>query len=252
MVLLLLGLAGGGAVVVEQAEASEEYVRGLRMGREGSTLPRWTEDRAQVELPAWVRGPARLGLGTLLLAVALVVGGLAPGPAAALALVLLPVPLAGLAYADPFAALHLVRKLALFVPASVLVAALLLRGRLSWRAVGLFALALVLRADWVYHPHYDFKDVGIHWRLARIVHKRGMGEAWSGIDEHQQELELGKASVAGRLRPLPYPPAFHTLAGLIPAATLDVMKALGVLAQGISVLLVVALGWRISARHSTA
>ena len=67
----------------------------------------------------------------------------------------------------------------------------------------------------------------------------GARELWSRMDFYQQKHGLGRASVAGNRRPMPYPPVLHTLAGWIPVgATDDVLKWFGILASTLTVWLV--------------
>jgi len=182
-----------------------------------------------------------VALAAALFAAACLWAGLS-GPGALLAtLALLAAPLGTLAALDPLAALHLARRAVLVDAGLVALAAVFVRhafAPLAGRCLLVFALAVGLRTGLVYHPRYDYQDVAIHQRMARAVARDGGAAVWSDIALYQQHLDLGRASVAGRFRPLPYPPSFHTLVAWAPALLLvDTMKAMAILAGGFTVLL---------------
>ncbi len=205
-------------------------LEGLRLvpGEWGALLP----DRRSVALSA---------AAAVVLAGALMVAGFSPRAGALLAITLLGLPLAAL---DPFASLHWLRKAGLVSSSLGLLLVLLLRAQSKWRR--LVPAATVLAASFaLFHPLYYFKDVDIHREVTDVVRQQGARELWSRMDYYQERFGLGRASLEGRRRPMPYPPVLHTLVGWFPFGdTEDVLKWAGILLH-VSALSVVML---ISAR----
>lgn len=179
----------------------------------------------------------------VLLAISFVIAGFSPRASALLAICFLVLPLAGL---DPFASLHWLAKGALVSSALSLSAVLLLRslpkGEKLVLAGTLLAGSLVL-----FHPAYYFKDVDIHRDVTDVVRQQGARELWSRMGYYQERFGLGRASLEGKRRPMPYPPVLHTLVGWFPLGdTEDALKWAGILLQAATVLVVMLIAARVS------
>jgi hypothetical protein len=179
----------------------------------------------------------------VLLGVAFVFAGFSPRASALLATAILSLPLAAL---DPFASLHWIAKGALISALLSLLAAVALRSRPKWQklvpVMTLFAASFAL-----FHPLYYFKDVDIHREVTDVVRRQGARELWSRMDWYQERFGLGRASLEGRRRPVPYPPVLHTLAGWFPFGdTEDVLKWAGILLHAATVWVVMLIAARVS------
>ena len=153
---------------------------------------------------------------------------------------ILAVPLCLVGLTDPFSAVHLARKVSLFVPLLTAPVALLPRER-ARRFVPVLAVALALRCA-VFHPLYDYKDVEIHHQVTRVAVREGAAELWTRMTDYQQRFDLGRASAGSAMVPFPYPPTFYTVAAFLPLGdTEEAMKLVALAAQGLAVLLVMVL-----------
>jgi hypothetical protein len=185
----------------------------------------------------------------LVLALALVLAGFSPRSAAVLAVALLST---ALALHDPFASLHWVRKGAIVSSVLSLLLILALRSQSKSRKL-VAAAAVVLSSVTLFHPAYYFKDVDIHREVADVARKRGVLELWSRMDFYQERFGLGRASLEGRRRPMPYPPVLHTLVGLVPFGdTEDVLRWAGVLLHAGAAVLVMFIACRASGSEAAA
>jgi hypothetical protein len=73
------------------------------------------------------------------------------------------------------------------------------------------------------------------------------------MDFYQERFGLGRASLEGRRRPMPYPPVLHTLVGFVPFGdTEDVLKWAGVLLHAGAVVLVMLVASRASGIEAAA
>ncbi len=195
-------------------------------------------------LPAvWIL--VRLVFGTSLLAIAFVASGWTRRSASIGALSLLSVPLGLLAFFDSYTALHLARKLSLVAPALVMGVTFLLPRFMKTGATGVFALSLLFRLGLAFHPSYYFQDLDIHRGVTGVVAEKGALELWRNMSHYQRVFDLGRGSVQGRFVPLPYPPVFHTIAGLIPGPVDDSNRVLGALFQSLVCLLIFGLSLRL-------
>jgi hypothetical protein len=180
---------------------------------------------------------ARAAVSALLFFLALARAGFSARASAAMTLAGFAAPLSLLAHAAPFASLHWLSKGALLAAAATCIAAL---ARRKWETLVL-AFSLFSGSLALFHPAYYFQDVDIHRNVSEVVRAEGAKELWSRMDFYQQKHGLGRASVEGTRRPMPYPPVLHTLAGWFPlGATEDVLKWLGILASTLTVALVMA------------
>ena len=186
----------------------------------------------------------RTALGAAALAAAFLATGFS-GPQSLLgALGILSVPLCLVGFSDPFSAVHLARKVSLFVPLLTAPFALLPR-ECARRFVPVLAVTLALRSA-VFHPLYDYKDVEIHHQVTRVAVRLGPAELWSRMGDYQQRFDLGRASSGSGMVPFPYPPTFYTLAALLPLEdTEEAMKIVAIAAQALSVLVVMVLAGRL-------
>jgi len=213
-------------------------LEGLRLvpGEWGALLP----DRRSVVLAA---GAA------VLFAVAFVVAGFTPRASALLATAILGLPLAAL---DPFASLHWLRKAALVSSILSLLIVLLLRSQSKWRK--LVPAATLLAASFgLFHPYYYFKDVDIHREVTDVVRQQGARELWSQMDYYQERFGLGRASLEGRRRPMPYPPVLHTIVGWFPFGdTEDVLKWAGILLHATTAFVVMLIAGRVTESEAAA
>ncbi len=187
----------------------------------------------------------RLIFGTSLLAVAFVASGWRHRSSSIGALLLLSVPLGLLSFFDSYAAVHLLRKISLVAPALVLGVCFLIPRFMKTGATGVFALALLFRLALAFHPSYYFQDLDVHRGVTGVVAEKGALELWQNMSHYQQVFDLGRGSVQGRFVPLPYPPVFHTIAGLIPGPVDDANRVLGALFQSLGCLLVFGLSLRL-------
>ena len=199
----------------------------------------------------------RVFLGTALLAAAFGFSGLGRFWSIVGSLSLLALPVSVMLITDPYAALHWTSKLFVVVPMLTGLGAVILQNTIARRAVWVFALALTVRSGLLFHPSYYFMDVDIHRRVAEVASRQGPTELWSRMDYYQQKYDLGRANVEGRFRPLPYPPMFHSLAGLVSSLSRstsieDVNKWLGVTSQGFVVLLLMLLANHLVPRGPTS
>jgi hypothetical protein len=179
----------------------------------------------------------------VLLAGLFVLAGFSPRGSALLATLNLGLPLAAL---DPFASLHWLSKAAILSSILSAFPVLLFRSRSKWWKLvpvsSLIAASLAL-----FHPSYYFKDVDIHREVTDVARSEGPRELWSRMDYYQELFGLGRASLEGRRRPMPYPPVLHSLAALVPVgATEDVLKWSGILLHTLIVALVMLLAGRVT------
>jgi hypothetical protein len=207
-------------------------LEGLRLvpGERGALLP----DAPSIALS---------GAAAVILAVSSLSAGFSPRSSALLATAILALPLAAL---DPFASLHWLRKAALVSSILSLVLVFLVRSQSKW--VRIVPAAALLAASYaLFHPSYYFKDVDIHREVTDVVRQQGARELWSRMDWYQERFGLGRASVEGRRRPMPYPPVLHTIVGWIPFGdTEDVLKWTGILLHVSAVVMVMLIAGRVS------
>jgi hypothetical protein len=187
--------------------------------------------------------------GAMLLAGVFVLAGFSPRGSALLATLGLGLALAAL---DPFASLHWLSKAAILSSILSVFPVLLFRSRSKWWKLvpvsTLIAASLAL-----FHPSYYFKDVDIHREVTDVARSEGPRELWSRMDHYQELFGLGRASLEGRRRPMPYPPVLHSLAALVPVgATEDVLKWSGILLHTLIVALVMLLAGRVTEVESGA
>ena len=157
-----------------------------------------------------------------------------------------------LAFLDPFAALHWLRKGALVAPVLSILTVIALRSQPIWRK--LVPVATLFAASFaLFHPSYYFKDVDIHREVTDVVRRSGARELWTRMDYYQERFGLGRASLEGRRRPMPYPPVLHTLVGLWPLGeTEDVLKWAGILLHASTVVVVMLIAARAGESDSAA
>ena len=186
----------------------------------------------------------RTGLGAAVLAATFLAVGFSGRQSLLASLGLLALPLCLVGFRDPFSAVHLACKAALFVP--LLTAPLvMLRRERARRFVPVLAVTLAVRCA-VFHPLYDYKDVAIHHQMTRVASREGAAELWSRMAPYQQRFDLGRASSGTGMVPFPYPPMFYTVAALLPLEdTEEAMKLVALAAQGLCVLLVMTLAGRL-------
>jgi len=195
------------------------------------------------------RSVALSGGAAVLLALAFVLADFSPRASALLATAILGVPLAAL---DPFASLHWLRKAALVAPILSLLLVLLLRSQRKWRKL-VPAAALLAGSFALFHPSYYFKDVDIHREVTDVVRQQSAGELWSRMDYYQERFGLGRASLEGKRRPMPYPPVLHTIVGWFPFGdTEDVLKWAGILLHVSVVVVVMLIAGRVSESDAAA
>jgi hypothetical protein len=177
----------------------------------------------------------------ILLTVAFLLSGFSPRASALLATATLGLPLAAL---GGFASLHWLRKGALSASVLSLLIVFLLRSQSKWRKLVL-AVTLLAASFALFHPSYYFKDVDIHREVTDVVRQEGARELWSRMDYYQERFGLGRASLEGKRRPMPYPPVLHTLAGWFPLGdTEDVLKWAGILLHTATVFVVMLIASR--------
>jgi hypothetical protein len=191
----------------------------------------------------------RAAAGAVLFASALLLAGFSPRVSALLATAALGLPLAAL---DPFASLHWISKAALASSILSIAIVLFFRGHSKWwRLVPV--LTLILGSFALFHPSYYFKDIDIHRDVTDVARREGARELWSRMDYYQERFGLGRASLEGRRRPMPYPPVLHTVASFIPfGATQDILKWSGVLLHALTVGVVMLLAGRVTESESAA
>jgi hypothetical protein len=187
--------------------------------------------------------------GAVLLAGVFVLAGFSSRASALLATLGLGLPLAGL---DPFASLHWLSKAAIVSSLLSLFFVPLFRTRSKWWK--LIPVSTLIAASFaLFHPSYYFKDVDIHREVTDVARSEGPRELWSRMDYYQELFGLGRASLEGRRRPMPYPPVLHTLAALVPfGATEDVLKWSGIALYALIVALVMLLAGRVTEVESAA
>jgi hypothetical protein len=189
------------------------------------------------------RSLALSAAAAVLLAVAFVLAEFSPRASALLAIAILGFPLAAL---DPFAALHWLAKGALVSSLLSLLAILALGSRPKWQKL-VPVVTLVAASVALFHPRYYFKDVDIHREVTDVVRQQGARELWSRMDWYQERFGLGRASLEGKRRPMPYPPVLHTLAGwFLLGETEDVLKWAGILLHAATVFVVMLIAARVS------
>ncbi len=195
------------------------------------------------------RSVALSAAAAVLFAVALVVAGFSPRASAFLTIAFVGLPLAAVA---PFASLHWLRKGALVSSILSFLIVLALHSQSKWRK--LVPTATLLAASFaLFHPSYYFKDVDIHREVTDVVRQQGARELWSRMDYYQEKFGLGRASLEGRRRPMPYPPVFHTIAGWFPfGETEDVLKWAGILLHVSAVVVVMLVAGSVSERDAAA
>lgn len=185
----------------------------------------------------------------VLLAVAFVLADFSPRASALLAVAILGVPLFAL---DSFASLHWLAKGSLISSLLSLLAILALRSWPKWQKL-VPVVTLVAASIALFHPRYYFKDVDIHREVTDVVRQQGARELWSRMDWYQERFGLGRASLEGKRRPMPYPPVLHTLAGWFPLGeTEDVLKWAGILLHAATVLVVMLIAARVSQSEGAA
>jgi hypothetical protein len=196
-----------------------------------------------------VRSVALSAAAAVLFAAAFVFAGFSPRASAFLTITILGLPLAAL---DPFASLHWLRKGALVSSSLSLLIVLGLRSQSKWRK--LVPAATLLAASFaLFHPFYYFKDVDIHREVTDVVRQQGARELWSRMDYYQERFGLGRASLEGRRRPMPYPPVLHTIAGWFPFGdTEDVLKWTGILLHVSAVVVVMLVAGSVSESDAAA
>lgn len=186
----------------------------------------------------------RTALGAAALLAIFLAAGFSGRRSLVASLALLAAPLCLVGVFDPFSALHLARPTSLVVPLLTAPVLLLPRER-ARRLVPVLAAALTLRCA-VFHPRYDYKDVEIHRQVTRVAERQGAAELWTRMTDYQQRFDLGRASGGSGMVPFPYPPTFYTLAALVPLDdTEEAMKLVALIAQGLTVLLVMVLAARL-------
>jgi hypothetical protein len=185
----------------------------------------------------------------ILFAAVLGVAGFSPRTSATIAVAILGLPLAAV---DPFASIHWLRKGAVVSAVLSLLTVLALRSQPKWRK--LVPVATLLAASFaLFHPHYYFKDVDIHRQVADVVRVEGARELWSRMDFYQERYGLGRASLEGKRRPMPYPPVLHTLVGWFPFGdTEDVLKWAGIVLYVSAVTVVMLIAGRVSESEAAA
>ncbi len=195
------------------------------------------------------RSVALSGAAAVLLAVSFLAAGFCPRSSALLATAILALPLAAL---DPFASLHWLRKAALVSSILSLVLVFLVRSQSKW--VRFVPAAALLAASFaLFHPSYYFKDVDIHREVTDVVRQQGARELWSRMDWYQERFGLGRASLEGRRRPMPYPPVLHTVVGWFPFGdTEDLLKWAGILLHVSAVVAAMLIAGRVSESEAAA
>ena len=189
------------------------------------------------------RSVALSAAAAVLLAVSFLAAGFSPRGSALLAIAILGLPFAAL---DVFASLHWLRKGALVSSILSILVVLVLRSMSKWGK--LVPVATLFAASFaLFHPSYYFKDVDIHREVTDVVRQQGARELWSRMDHHQERFGLGRASLEGRRRPMPYPPVLHTAVGWFPFGdTEDLLKWAGILLHVAAVVAVMLIAGRLS------
>jgi hypothetical protein len=195
------------------------------------------------------RSVALSAAAAVLLTVSFLAAGFSPRWSALLAIAILGLPLAAL---DVFASLHWLRKGALVSSILSILVVLVLRSMSKWGKLvpvaALFAASFAL-----FHPSYYFKDVDIHREVTDVVRQQGARELWSRMDYYQERFGLGRASLEGRRRPMPYPPVLHTAVGWFPFGdTEDLLKWAGILLHVSAVVAVMLIAGRVSESEAAA
>jgi hypothetical protein len=211
---------------------------GLRLvpGKRGALLPD-------------ARSVAHSAGAAVLFAVAFVLAGFSPRASFLLAVALLGFPLAAL---DPFSSLHWLGKGALVSSILSLGIVAALRSQPKWQKLVLVGTLLV-GSFALFHPSYYFKDVDIHREVTDVVREHRALELWTRMDYYQERFGLGRASLEGRRRPMPYPPVLHTLGGWFPfGETEDVLKWAGILLHAATVFVVMLITARVSEGDAAA
>jgi len=234
---VLARLPAAGPLVVSLAtEARREF--GVRL----QSLT--AEPRRPLALLPSPGSAARMAVGSALLVLALAWAGFTPGTAAAASVLLWSLPLSLLGWTNPYVTLRLLDALWLIAPLFVFGIAAF-RRTLGAKGVLLGVAAALIRLMLLFHPSCYFSDLEIHLNVTRALRDQGRIHGWVDMDRLQRRFDLGRAKVSGAMRPLPYPPMFHTLASLGPdGAEVPMMKSLAVGASTAAVLLTFLLGWR--------
>ncbi len=189
------------------------------------------------------RSTAIAASSAVLVSVALLLAGFSPRASALLTTAGLGLPLAAL---GPFASVHWIGKAAVASSIFSIFLVLLFRSRSTWWKL-VPVTTLLFTSFALFHPSYYFKDVDIHREVTDVVRNEGARELWSRMDYYQERFGLGRASVDGRRRPMPYPPVLHTLAGWVPfGPTEDVLKWSGLLLHALTVGVVMLLAARVT------
>ena len=195
------------------------------------------------------RSVALAGGAAVLFAAAFVLAGFSPRASFLLAVAILGFPLAAL---DPFSSLHWLGKGALVSSILSLGIVAALRSQPKWQRLVPVATLLAVSFG-LFHPYYYFKDVDIHREVTDVVRQQGARELWSRMDYYQERFGLGRASLEGRRRPMPYPPVLHTIAGWFPFGdTEDVLKWAGILLHVSLVVVVMLIAGRVGESEPAA
>lgn len=187
----------------------------------------------------------KAAVATALLASLFSVLTLRPATASIAAVTLFATPVCLLGRDNPAVTLHLIE--ALWLAAPLLVGGVLAVRSLVGEAAAFLAAGVSLfRLLLLFHPAWYFADIEIHANVARALRDEGRLQGWIHMDELQERFDLGRASVTGTMRPLPYPPLFHTLASSAPDRLIvPFMKFLGAAITAMTLLLTVALARRL-------
>ncbi len=111
--------------------------------------------------------------------------------------------------------------------------------------------AALLRLMLLFHPDWYYGDIEIHLNVTRALKEEGRLHGWMNMYDLQQRFDLGRANVSGSMRPLPYPPFFHTLSSFGPEGMeVEVMKAVGVAAATATILLTLLFASRLFASEA--
>jgi hypothetical protein len=193
---------------------------------------------------------ARMAVGAALLALALILANFTPPMAVAASALLWSLPVTLFGWTNPYVTLRLVDQLWLIVPLFAFGIAALHRG-LGALGVLLGVSSALIRLMLLFHPNWYFSDLEIHLNVTRALRDEGRIHGWIHTDDLQQRFDLGRASVSGAMRPLPYPPLFHTFSSMGPdGEEVPMMKALAVGAETAAVLLTLLLGRRLFGTES--
>ncbi len=187
----------------------------------------------------------RMAAGSALLTLALALAGFTPFMSAAASVLLWSLPVSLLGWTNPYTSLRLVDTLWLIAPLFAFGLGALKRS-LGAPGVLLGVAAALIRLMLLFHPSFYFGDLEIHLGVTRALRDEGRVHGWVHMDKLQQRFDLGRARVSGAMRPLPYPPMFHTLSSLGPdGVEVPMMKSLAVGAETAAILLTFLLGRRL-------